>query len=40
LKPGNIVKGPCLIEEVISSTVVIPGAIARVDVWGNIIIEL
>ncbi|MBI5653340.1 MAG: hydantoinase/oxoprolinase family protein [Chloroflexi bacterium] len=40
LKPGNIVKGPCIIEEIISSTVVIPGATARVDVWGNVIIEL
>ncbi|MBI4788779.1 MAG: hydantoinase/oxoprolinase family protein [Chloroflexi bacterium] len=40
LKPGNIVKGPCMIEEIISSTVVIPGASARVDVWGNVIIAL
>jgi N-methylhydantoinase A len=40
LKPGNSVKGPCIIEEIISSTVVIPGATARVDGWGNIIINL
>jgi len=40
LQPGNLIKGPCMIEEIISSTVVIPGAIARVDVWGNIIINL
>lgn len=40
LKPGNIVKGPCIIEEIISSTVVIPGATARVDVWGNVIVNL
>ncbi len=40
LQPGNVVKGPCMIEEVISSTVVIPGAMAKVDVWGNVIISL
>lgn len=40
LKPGNLVKGPCIIEEIISSTVVIPGATARVDVWGNVIINM
>jgi N-methylhydantoinase A len=40
LQPGNVVKGPCVIEEIISSTVVIPGATAKVDVWGNVIINL
>ena len=40
LKPGNLVKGPCMIEEIISSTVVIPGATAKVDIWGNVIITL
>ena len=40
LKPGNLVKGPCMIEEIISSTVVIPGATAKVDVWGNVIISM
>lgn len=40
LKPGNVAKGPCIIEEVISSTVIIPGATIRMDVWGNVIITL
>lgn len=40
LQPGNRVKGPCMIEEVISSTVVIPGATAKVDAWANVIIKL
>ncbi len=40
LQPGNVVKGPCMIEEIISSTVVIPGAAANVDTWGNVIINL
>jgi N-methylhydantoinase A len=40
MQPGNVVKGPCIIEEIISSTVVIPGATAKVDAWGNVIINL
>ncbi len=40
LQPGNIVKGPCIIEEIISSTVVIRGATAKVDAWGNVNINL
>ncbi len=40
LQPGNALKGPCMIEEIISSTVVIPGATAKVDVWGNVIIRM
>jgi N-methylhydantoinase A len=40
LRPGNLLKGPCLIEEIISSTVVIPRATARIDAWGNIILNL
>ena len=40
LLPGNVIKGPCMIEEIISSTVIIPGAAAKVDVWGNVIINL
>jgi N-methylhydantoinase A len=40
LQSGNLLKGPCVIEEIISSTVVIPGATAKVDPWGNVIIKL
>jgi N-methylhydantoinase A len=40
LKPGNVVPGPCVIEEQISGTVVTPGASASLDTWGNIIIRL
>ncbi|RIK20456.1 MAG: hypothetical protein DCC52_14625 [Chloroflexi bacterium] len=40
LKPGMTVKGPCIIEEIISTTVVIPGATAKLDAWGNIVIDL
>lgn len=40
LKSGNEAKGPCIIEEMASTTVVIPGATAKVDAWGNIVIAL
>jgi N-methylhydantoinase A len=40
LRPGKLLRGPCIVEEIISSTVVIPGATARIDAWGNIIINL
>jgi N-methylhydantoinase A len=40
LKPGMTLQGPCMIEEIISSTVVIPGATAKLDAWGNIVISL
>lgn len=40
LKPGMTLPGPCMIEEIISSTVVIPGATAKLDEWGNIVITL
>jgi N-methylhydantoinase A len=40
LRPGDLLKGPCVVEEIISSTVVIPSATARIDTWGNIAINL
>ncbi|HEY6042621.1 MAG TPA: hydantoinase/oxoprolinase family protein, partial [Anaerolineae bacterium] len=40
IQPGQVLKGPCLIEEVISSTVVTPHSSAQVDKWGNLIIDV
>ncbi|OQY99504.1 MAG: hypothetical protein B6D41_01375 [Chloroflexi bacterium UTCFX4] len=40
LKPEMTLPGPCMIEEIISSTVVAPGATAKLDGWGNIVITL
>ena len=40
LKPGMTLQGPCMLEEIISSTVVMPGATAKLDVWGNVVIHL
>jgi N-methylhydantoinase A len=40
LQPGHTVKGPALIEEVASTTVITPGLKGTVDEYGNIIIPL
>jgi N-methylhydantoinase A len=40
LLPGCKLKGPCLIEEVISTTVMIPGSKGMVDKFGNILINV
>jgi len=40
LRPGNVVVGPAVIEETISSTVLIPGSTAVVDMYSNLIINL
>jgi N-methylhydantoinase A len=39
LSSGATVTGPCLVEEVASTTVIPPGATAQVDEYGSIIIE-
>lgn len=40
LKPGNVVAGSCLVEEIASTTVLTPGARGVVDEYGNIVITL
>ncbi|MFQ5861361.1 MAG: hydantoinase/oxoprolinase family protein, partial [Dehalococcoidia bacterium] len=40
LKPGNVVAGPCLVEEIASTTVLTPGARGVVDEYGNIVIAV
>jgi N-methylhydantoinase A len=40
LQPGNRFAGPALVVEYSATTVVIPGCEARVDGWGNLIIEV
>lgn len=39
LSPGDTLAGPCLVEEIASTTVIPPGARARVDEYGSMIIE-
>ena len=40
LQPGNIISGPCLVEEIASTSVLTPGARGTVDEYGNIIVGL
>jgi N-methylhydantoinase A len=36
LRAGNRIKGPALIEEHASTTVLLPGDACEVDAWGNL----
>lgn len=38
LSPATLVEGPCLVEEIASTTVIPPGAWGEVDGYGNIIV--
>jgi N-methylhydantoinase A len=40
LRPGHAVEGPCLVEEIASTTVITPGAAGTVDEYGNIIVHI
>lgn len=40
LRPGSVVEGPCIIEEQISSVLLIRGSQATVDRYGNIIVTV
>jgi N-methylhydantoinase A len=40
LRPGHSLQGPCLVEERISTTLMIQGSFATVDHFGNIIVSL
>jgi len=38
LKAGNLIKGPAVVLEMDSTTVVLPGHVAKVDIFGNLLI--
>jgi N-methylhydantoinase A len=40
LTAGNRIKGPALIEEHASTTVLMPGDALSVDAWGNLVITV
>jgi N-methylhydantoinase A len=40
LKAGNRITGPAIIEEIDSTTVILPGCTARVDGYGNLLIQI
>ena len=37
--PGNIIKGPAIIEEYGSTTLILPGMEAEIDQFSNIILK-
>ncbi|MNF14721.1 hypothetical protein D3C80_2170400 [compost metagenome] len=39
LKPGNVVAGPAIIDQMDSTTVLPPGYVATVDAYLNLIVE-
>ena len=39
LVPGNEVAGPAIIEEPVSTTLLLPGQLARVDEYGNLVLS-
>jgi N-methylhydantoinase A len=39
LQPGDCLRGPAIVEEFGSTTVVFPGLDARVDDFGNLLLE-
>jgi N-methylhydantoinase A len=40
LQPGNELIGPCIVEQMDTTTVLLPGDLARVDAYGNLIITV
>ena len=39
LMPGQSLAGPAIVEQMDSTTLILPGQTARIDAWGNIVIE-
>ena len=39
LRPGNVIAGPAVVEQMDTTTVVLPGMTARVDPYLNLILE-
>ncbi len=40
LAPGNVVEGPAIIDQMDTTTLVLPGMVATVDPWRNLILEV
>lgn len=40
LRHGNVLKGPCIVEERMSTSVLIPGSVGEIDAYGNIVVKL
>jgi len=39
LRPGNVIPGPAIIEQMDATTVLLPGQRATVDSWANLLIS-
>ena len=39
LRPGDVISGPAVVEQLDSTTLVWPAQTARVDAFGNLILE-
>ena len=40
LKAGNVIRGPAVVEQTDSTTLILPGLVAEVDRYGNLIIQI
>jgi len=40
LRYGNVLKGPCIVEERMSTSVLIPGSVGEIDAHGNIVVKV
>ncbi len=40
LRHGNVLRGPCIVEERMSTSVLIPGSVGEIDAYGNIVVKL
>jgi len=39
LVPGNVLQGPAIVEQMDTTTVVLPGMHCCVDAWGNLVLQ-
>ena len=40
LRFGNVLRGPCIVEERMSTSVIIPRSMGEVDAYGNIVVKV
>ena len=38
LRPGNVIQGPAIVEQMDATTVILPGQRATVDAWANLLL--
>jgi len=40
LRPGDVIEGPAIVDQMDATTVIFPGDVARVDGFGNLLIAV